>query len=922
VDSPHSSIPPGLAAALADRYRIERELGAGGMATVYLALDLRHHRQVAIKVLRPDLAAALGPDRFVQEIEIAARLQHPHILGLIDSGVAVVGHQSSVVGDAATTEDRRPTSLLYYVMPYVEGESLRERLSRQGELPVHEAVRVLSEVADALGYAHSRGVVHRDIKPENVMLSGRHALVMDFGVAKAVNDASGKNRLTTLGVALGTPTYMAPEQASADPHLDHRVDIYALGVMGYELLAGRPPFTGASPQQVLAAHVMQQPEPLTSHRPTLSAGLTSVIMKALEKRPADRWQSAEEMLAQLEPLATPSGGTTPTATAPFVAVSTARPATRSMPRWAMAAIGVAVIAAGIFAVSRMRGRSAPDGPAAGAVRSVAVLPFENVGGDSGSAAFADGMHSEILTDLTRIGALQVTSRNSVQEYRNTTKPTRQIGTELGVQSLLQGQVQRAGNQVRVTVQLVDAPTDRQIWADSYDRELTAQNVFSIQADIANNVAQALRASFTTAEVAGAQAAPTDNLEALDWYHRGQELFANRAGTVSDTAMVHAFNRAIALDSGFAEAWAGLASARSWLVRNGTTTDTLPARVALDRAAALAPQSIETQIAQAYVAYYARGDFDAALALFKAVAADRPSDADAVAGVGYIARRRGRYDEALAAERKLIELDPRSAGALSDMGFTYLTLRRYPEAEQALRRALILDPSGGGFVGWLFDAIVFGRGDTAAGRALVASLSGAVRPEARAMLVASLARVSRQFDSSTAAWNNGPDERPADYPERLLEQALNDLASGAPARARARADSAAALIDAFLRRTKGAGVFGMVADFHSMLGLAHAIRGRDADAVRESELAVAMNPSARDAGDGPRSVDALIGIHLVLGHRDEAVRLITQQAHAPLSSNTSLYVTQASIRLDPLYDGIRDDPRIQALLKNDAAWVVQ
>ena len=218
-----------LAAALSDRYRLDRELGHGGMATVYLAEDLKHRRQVAIKVLNPELAAALGATRFTQEMAIAARLQHPHILGVFDSGEA--------------------DGFLYYVMPYVEGESLRERLVRQGELPVTDAVRLLSEMADALGHAHARGVVHRDIKPENVMLSGRHALVMDFGVAKAVNEASGRSNLTTMGVALGTPSYMAPEQATADPLLDHRVDIYALGVVGYELLAGRPPFVGASPQQ-------------------------------------------------------------------------------------------------------------------------------------------------------------------------------------------------------------------------------------------------------------------------------------------------------------------------------------------------------------------------------------------------------------------------------------------------------------------------------------------------------------------------------------------------------------------------------------------------------------------------------------------------------------------------------------------------
>jgi TolB-like protein/tRNA A-37 threonylcarbamoyl transferase component Bud32 len=891
-----------LAAALADRYRIDRELGQGGMATVYLAEDIRHRRQVAIKVLRPDLAAALGPDRFMQEIEIAARLQHPHILGVFDSG---------------STE-----GFLYYVMPYVDGESLRERLSRQGELPVHEAVRLLSEIADALGHAHSRGVVHRDIKPENVMLSGRHALVMDFGVAKAVNEASGQNRLTTLGVALGTPAYMAPEQASADPHLDHRVDIYALGVMGYELLAGRAPFTGASPQQVLAAHVMQAPELLSMHRPSLSAALTNVIMKALEKRPADRWQTAEEMLAQLEPLATPSGGLTPTATTPVAAVTPAKPLLSRVPRWALAAIGLLVLAIVTFALSRVAGRGAGGAGGVTRTRSVAVLPFENVGGDSGNAAFTDGMQSEILTDLTRLGALQVTSRNSVQEYRHTTKGTRQIGSELGVQSLLQGQVQRAGNQVRVTVQLVDAPSDRQIWAESYNRELSAQNIFTIQGDIAANVAQALRASFTSSEAAAAQKPPTDNLEAIDWYHRGQGMFANRGGAITDTGDTRAFEHAIALDSNFAEAWAGLAAARSWQVRTGTTTDTLPARIALDRAVALAPASSETKIAQAYFAYYARADFDAALALFKTVAAARPSDADAVAGVGYIARRRGKWDEALGAERKLIELDPRNAGALSDMGFTYLMTRRYPQAEQTLRRALIVDPVSNAATGWLFGAIVFGRGDTAAGRTFVASLPKEASPEVRAPLAAVLARIARHFDSSTVALSHTQDIRPLDRPQRLISQALNDLASGSLTRARARADSAARLASAFLDRPTGAGVFGNAADFHTVLGMAHAIQGHASEAVRAGQRAIALNPASRDASEGPRSVDGLIAIHLLLGHREDAIRLIMEQARAPISASTQLVITRASLRLGPLFDGIRDDSRIQALLKNDAAWVVR
>ena len=266
------------------------------MATVYLAEDLKHHRRVALKVLRPDLAATLGADRFLREVTIAAGLQHPHVLPLHDSGEA--------------------GGFLFYVMPFVDGQSLRDRLGREGELPVYEAVRVLRDVADALAYSHKHGVVHRDIKPENVMLSGRHAVVTDFGVAKAVSEATGRQQLTTIGVALGTPAYMSPEQATADPHVDHRADIYALGAMGYELLTGRPPFIGGSPQQVLAAHVTETAEPVTKHRASIPAPLAELIARCLEKKPADRPQSAEELVPQLEALLTPSGGMTPTAAHP------------------------------------------------------------------------------------------------------------------------------------------------------------------------------------------------------------------------------------------------------------------------------------------------------------------------------------------------------------------------------------------------------------------------------------------------------------------------------------------------------------------------------------------------------------------------------------------------------------------------------
>jgi tetratricopeptide (TPR) repeat protein/tRNA A-37 threonylcarbamoyl transferase component Bud32 len=310
-----------LKQALAERYALERELGRGGMATVYLAEDLKHRRKVAVKVLSPEIANALGGDRFLREIEIAAGLQHPHILPLYDSGEA--------------------DDLLYYVMPYVEGEPLSARLAREGALPVEEAVRILRDVADALAYAHERGVIHRDIKPDNVMLSGNHAVVTDFGVAKAVSEAAGSQTLTSTGVALGTPAYMAPEQATADPHVDHRADIYAVGVVGYEVLAGRAPFDGPTAQAVLAAHVTEVPEPVAKRRRGIPAGLSALVMRCLEKLPADRIQRTQELLHLLEALATPTG------TAAVSAQLTVPPITARLARVAALYGAASVVTAGL-----------------------------------------------------------------------------------------------------------------------------------------------------------------------------------------------------------------------------------------------------------------------------------------------------------------------------------------------------------------------------------------------------------------------------------------------------------------------------------------------------------------------------------------------------------------------------------------------
>jgi serine/threonine-protein kinase len=287
-----------LAAALADRYRIERELGAGGMATVYLAHDLRHDRKVAIKLLRPELAAVIGAERFLSEIRTTANLQHPHILPLFDSGEAVVGHQSSVVSEGLTTDDSRLTSFLYYAMPYVEGESLRDRLHREKQLPIADAVRIACEVASALDYAHRHGVIHRDIKPENILLHDGSALVADFGIALAASKAGG-NRITETGMSIGTPQYMSPEQAMGEREITVRSDIYALGAVTYEMLVGEPPFSGPTAQSVVAKVLTEEPRPMIPRRRSIPPEVEETVLTALEKLPADRFGSAHEFAAGL-----------------------------------------------------------------------------------------------------------------------------------------------------------------------------------------------------------------------------------------------------------------------------------------------------------------------------------------------------------------------------------------------------------------------------------------------------------------------------------------------------------------------------------------------------------------------------------------------------------------------------------------------
>jgi eukaryotic-like serine/threonine-protein kinase len=691
-----------LKSGLADRYRIERELGRGGMATVFLARDLRHDRSVALKVLHPELAATLGPERFQREIKLAARLQHPHILPVHDSG--------------------ETAGQLWFTMPFVEGESLRTRLVRHGELPIQDAMKILVEVTDALTYAHERGVVHRDIKPDNVLLSGRHALVTDFGVAKAVSEATGRQQLTTAGVALGTPMYMAPEQATADPTVDHRADIYALGVLGYELLAGIPPFTGRSSQEVLAAHMTQRPEPLCARRPACPPGLEAVIMRCLEKRPADRWQTAEELLGQLEPLVALSGGTTPTATRPLEAARRSDRAGRRVPIPAVAlGLGFLIGLGVLFGWLRTRPGTEP------ASKRLAVLPFESTG-DTSDRAFATGLSEEIMTRLARVPGLSITARSSALQYPRANQSAPQFGRALGVDYVLDGTVRSARGaggekQLRIIPELIKVSDGTHVWGEPYEGRLT--DVFRLQADVAERVAEALRGTLGGGDQRAVRAGPTKNLEAFRLYTLGRAEWNQRTPESLERAADY-FKQAIAHDSTFARAWAGLADAYALYDFYGVESlvrDTAYARAkaAAQRAGSLDSTLAEPHASLSQILRYGYWDWENSEREIRQAISLDPDYATAHQWLAEHLLAVRHLPEAIIEARTAVQLDPLAMPPQNTLGLALWFTGKVDEAIQVFRTALARDSASANLRGNLFavyllsdrngDALTFARNDT-------------------------------------------------------------------------------------------------------------------------------------------------------------------------------------------------------------------
>ena len=707
-----SEVRDELQAALGGAYTIQRELGGGGMSRVFLVRDESLGRDVVLKLLMPELASTLSADRFTREIRMVASLQEPHIVPVLAAGQTADG-------------------LPWFTMPYVSGESLRARLVR-GLVAPNEALGILRNVAQALAYAHARGVVHRDIKPENVLLSSGTAVVADFGIAKAVSASrtlSGESGITQAGMAVGTPAYMAPEQATGDPHTDHRADVYAWGVLAYELLGGAHPFAERkTPSAMTAAHIAEVPTPLAVDG--VSASVRALVMRALEKDPARRPATMDEVLATFAADGTP-GAVTP---------GTSRAATASVTHYPRApfvtlVLGVLVIGGG--AAIMLRGRAIGINAAAAsgahasasdsALTSVAVLPFVNTSGNAQDEYFSDGMTDELAHALSRLPGLKLAGRSSSFSFKGKSVLASEVGKTLGVGAIIEGSVRRAGDRLRVTAQLTSTRDGRVIWSDAFERSGT--DVFAVQDAFTSAIAGALRPMLGQPSSAAVAAAPdvrgTTDAVAYDLYLRGRFLWASRDPANLDSA-VRLFEQAVARDPTFARGWAGLALTHA--IRPSFNALIPPkAEFAAAEEASRRAMALDSTLADPHAVIgfmrTRRFDFPAAEREFVLAPRLEPGNATVHSWSSLLWALRGDTANALGAIHAAIRLDPLSRVIVSNLGALLAEQRRWPEAMRAFDQVRNLP--GGDATGLLPVALVFrGRADSAL--ALVAGRSPLAR----------------------------------------------------------------------------------------------------------------------------------------------------------------------------------------------------
>lgn len=919
-------VPESLRAALAGRYDIQKEVGRGGQATVFLARDERHGRLVALKVLDPWLVVDDGPSRwtarFRREIRLAARLSHPHILPLYDSGAAA-GH-------------------LYYVMPYVDGESLRRRLARSGRLPLPETIRVLRDVTRALAYAHRHGVIHRDIKTANVLLTADgDALVSDFGVAKAIAVAAsgvdGQDAdITGTELILGTPAYMAPEQANSEPNIDHRADLYSLGVVAYELLTGATPFQGSSRLDVLVAVLSDTPVPVASGDPHVPASLARLVDRLLARRPEHRPRDAAEVLSVLDALAaSPAGGSPPDGSsshwrpadggaeapaAPAAAAGLEKPWTwrgASTPRGRRAWLGVAslALAAGAAGLTAWLQRPrAAAGPAAPVV--VAVLPFEDLDARDDSVYLGVALAAEIASQLSRLNAISVPSEWSTLAYRGSRTLPEEIARRLRANVIVRGSVRRSGGEVRLAIALFDARRGGRVWTREYGAPLTA--LPALTRGVTGAIVAALRVTPTAIERTAMRRLPTSSGYAYDLYLRGR---AAQSGALPDDFGPPQIDRLRRAESYFAsarEADPDFAVARARLAlsllalapfdRSSARTD----QGRLEAEAALEHEPGMPEAHEALASYWTLvHDLPRATSQLELALAGRPNDSHLYGHLGANLRESGRWQESLRAFERASRLDPGNVAVHTQAAVTYSRVRRYDEAIAHWDRVIAEDRSWNAFARLIRGQAYLRMGNVDSLEASVSRVP--LGMDAGGMTTYShftVHQIRRRYAEALALLDSARFAISADQlmyrPVSLLRaQTLERMGDQAGARASFRI--AKALLE------DSAAVHPRDPRIRVALGLAYAGLGRHEDAVHEARTAIELAPVSASSPMATACMGGAVEIYAELGDATTALDLIELLLAMPAGREISIPL----LRLDPAFDPLRNNPRFDALINRSS-----
>ena len=872
-----SSLLSEVQAGLAGRYEVESELGRGGMAVVFLATDVRHGRKVAVKILDPGVSTGPIAQRFQREIRSVAALSHPHILPVLDSGE---------FGDG----DRRA----WYVMPYVAGGSLRDRLRTGGPLPVADAVRLGAEIGEALDHAHRQGLIHRDIKPENVLLQDGQAVVADFGIAGIAHDDS-EERLTSTGLVMGTAHYMSPEQATGSAILDRRTDIYSMGCVVYEALTGRTPFDAATPQQILARMVSEDAPPVSRDR-RAAASLDPILSRALARLPSDRYRTAGEFADALR-TSTPAQGLPVSVGQSRTGHQPRRGVLRSKWLWAGAGVALAVVAGTAWTL--LDG----DVPPATVEPTLAVLPFGNLSPDPEDAYFAVGIGEEIKTQLSKVDGIKLIV--GTQDPTLDDRGGAAIARAWGATVILEGSVRRAGDEVRMSFRLIDPVRNDAFWADSFERRLS--DIFEVQAEVAARVVEEIRGALTPEERAELMRPSPDNEDALIPYYAGQASFRDFLFSADGArGAAREFGRAVQLDPGFAAAWAGLVRAHlflAWLW--GEPESREEARNALDRLEQLAPGTTELRFARGLWLYFAEQQYEDSLVELDAVAEEWPEDVTVMMWHGAAQRRVHGHAAALPTWQRALERDPTNSSLTYNVGSNLSGLGRHDEAEQMHRRALELNPDVRVHWWGLFNDFLL-RGDTSRARVVMDSAADHlgrqgldsdgwwVRWQVYSGNLAGVVDVYRDiYDQDPrlrdGTWGGGYDVGIAGAAAAGDVETVRSFAESI----KARSEEALRDVPDDDPRSRS--------DLLGKLAMAEAYLGREDQAIRLARNAVDVYAATGDALGNNSGVN-LAHVYATLGRLDEAIEQLRQ-----------LDVNRELLRISPLWYRLRDHSGFQVLL---------